>query len=100
MKSLRSSPKKELPPISANETDQTEKRRKRLTIFFISESQKSVSGPTEAVPEIGVSRIIGSELKEIITTQEEVRKLLSALDFRKSAGYDGIPTKLLKITAD
>ena len=52
------------------------------------------------MPEVSVSRIFGSELKEIITTQEEVRKLLSALDFRKSAGYDGIPTKLLKITAD
>ena len=102
MKSLRSSPKKELPPISANEAVARSdgEKAEAFNNFFISESQKSVSGPTEAVPEIGVSRIIGSELKEIITTQEEVRKLLSALDFRKSAGYDGIPTKLLKITAD
>ena len=94
MKSLRSSPKKELPPITANETVARSdgEKAEAFNNFFISESQKSVSVPTEAVPEIGVSRIIGSELKEIITTQEEVRKLLSALDFRKSAGYDGIPT--------
>ena len=77
-----------------------EKKRKRLTIFSFWKARSPNLGPTEAIPEIGVSRIIGSELEEIITTQEEVGKLLSALDLRKSAGYDGTTTKLLKITAD
>ena len=39
-------------------------------------------------------------LDNLTVTEVEVSKRLAALDFRKAAGDDGIPTKLLKTVAN
>ena len=51
------------------------------------------------MPDINYRHITATTLKGFHTTPEEVCKLLNDLDHKKSAGDDGIPTKLLKLVS-
>lgn len=71
-----------------------------LNRFFISQSQQSVSDPSETPPPIPLSPVDeNSSLNDIQVTKEEVYKLLAAVDTSKSPGADGVPSKVLKLAA-
>ena len=61
--------------------------------------KKSVGNPDQAIPRINCNPVINSSLKTCIITPEEVCRHLKALDDKKCAGDDGIPTRLLKVAA-
>ena len=71
-----------------------------LNQFFISQSQQSVTKDDEAIPPIQTHPNITTTLATIQTTAKEVENLLRDLDISKSPGFDGIPTRILKETAE
>lgn len=66
--------------------------------FFISQSLQSVSDGSEPMPPVNIPQVYDT-LETFTTTPEEVQKLLRCLDTSKSAGYDGLPTRILKEAA-
>ena len=66
--------------------------------FFISQSELSASTP-QALPHLPTSQVTDTELRGFSTNSQEVEQLLRCIDCRKSAGHDGIPSKLLKLAA-
>ena len=70
-----------------------------LNEFFTRQSQQSVSLEPEDIPPITTTPNITSPLQSLTSSPQEVEKLLSSLDTHKSAGFDNIPTALLKEAA-
>ena len=72
-----------------------------LNSFFISQSKQSVEGADrQPVPRIQYPTVTDNELTSLSATETQVANLLKGLDTTKSAGHDGIPTRLLKEAAD
>ena len=101
MKTLRISPRKEMPALNHDGKKLTSKleQAEAFNSFFISESKKSVSVDSEPVPDILLPTSGERELAQITTTPAEVEQLLGALNPCKAPGFDDIPTRLLKTTA-
>ena len=79
----------------SGQTNQAEEFNK----FFVSQSQKSVDPSTsQDLPQI-LSPPASTSLDALTATVPSVEKTLRQLDPRKSAGYDGIPTRILKEAA-
>ena len=68
-------------------------------LFFIQQSQQSVSNCNNEIPRINTTPTITSTLTNFKTTPTDVEDLLQQLDTSKSNGSDGIPTRLLKEAA-
>ena len=68
--------------------------------FFISQNKQSVTGTSNSVPTIAVPPVTSGTLTDLTATEEQVATLLHTLDTSKSAGYDSIPTKLLRLAAN
>lgn len=72
-----------------------------LNSFFVSQSQKSVEeADSNAIPPIQHPAVTDRGLSQFCTSADQVAVLLKALDTTKSAGHDGVPTRLLKEAAD
>ena len=101
MKCLKTSPHSTLPDLhhAGRTLSSPLEKATALNEFFITESQKSVGDPEQPMPDINYRHITTTTLKGFHTTPEEVCKLLNDLDHKKSAGDDGIPTKLLKLVS-
>ena len=101
MKCLKTAPRSDIPDLkySGQTLSSPFDKATALNDFFISESQKSVGNPNQAIPRINCNPVINSSLKTFATTPEEVCRHLKALDDKTCAGDDGIPTRLLKAAA-
>ena len=101
MKHLKTSPKQTIPDLctDTNIASSSIQKATILNEFFIRQSQQSVSLEPEDTPSITTTPNIPSPLQSITTSPQEVEKLLSSLDTHKSAGFDNIPTCLLKEAA-
>ena len=72
-----------------------------LNCFFIQQSEQSVAdSPRPTIPPIRTSPDITWTLHTITTSPEEVESLLKQLNSKKSPGHNGIPTRLLKESAN
>ena len=100
MKCLKTKPTADIPKL--NQGDQTFSTpleiATTLNTFFISESQKSVGNPSAQIPPINCPQP-NTTLTTFSTDAREVALLLHQLDPKKSAGDDGIPTRLLKLAS-
>ena len=68
--------------------------------FFVEQSRQSLHGCTGPPPPIHTPRVTDRTLQDVTATEVEVLELLRHIDTNKSAGPDGIPSILLKLTAD
>ena len=100
MRCLKVQPRGQIPTLHHNDDTYTSPTEKATALnrFFVLESQKSVGEPNEPVPDISTQEVNDNHLLNLETTPEEVESLLPSLDATKSAGDDGIPTLLLKVT--
>ena len=101
MTCLKSQPKVSMPDLEHNSQVLTSPVDKATALnnFFITESRKSVGDPDEPIPPIPLPKVNHTLLEGITTSPEGVESLLKSLDHTKSAGDDGIPTRLLKLVA-
>ena len=102
MSSLKASPKVDVPDICLNGNTVSDAAGKASAFndFFIAQNRLSVGDSSEDPPAIACPPVTSSFLETISTTPEEIATLLSSLDPLKSPGDDGVPTRLLKLTAD
>ena len=101
MKRLKVQQRKQLPDLHHNNVTHSTPADKATALneFFIAESRKSVGNSDEPIPPIVAPEVTDDHLTNILTTPEEVCTILRSLDSSKSAGDDGIPTRLLKEVA-
>ena len=102
MRCLTKPKKRAIPDLQHDQNVLTEPSAKAeaLNTFFISQSRQSVEGVDRAtVPPIHYPPVTES-LSYFSTTPDKVAALLKGLDPTKSAGDDGVPTRLLKEAAD
>ena len=101
VKVCKTSPKQTIPDLrtDTNRASSSIQKATILNELFIRQSQQSVSLEPEDTPSITTTPNITSPPQSITTSPEEVEKLLSSLDTHKSAGFDNIPTRLLKEAA-
>ena len=100
-KCLRKTTSKSIPDLKSGDADFTSPQTKAevLNEFFISQSQKSVQNVSDSLPSINVPAVSQNTLTELHADADSVGRILCNLDPAKSAGYDKIPTRLLKCAA-
>ena len=102
VRSLTSSTNTNLPPtvaVEGRDVSGQASQAEEFNKFFVSQSQKSVDPNTsQDLPQIRTPPA-STSLTAFTATVSSVEKALRDLDPRKAAGYDGIPTRILKEAA-
>lgn len=98
---LKKSPVRPIPGLIVDNQDVQDSQEKATALneFFINQSRQSVHNTPTVIPDIRIDPQPGPSLDKICTSPTEVETLLRALDTKKSAGYDGINTRVLKEAA-
>ena len=85
-------------PLTGGRLSSDSEKATLLNEYFISQCDQSTSA-SSSLPDIAAPPSL-KLLDNLTVTEVEVSKRLAALDVRKAAGDDGIPTKLLKTVAN
>ena len=102
IRSLRQQSSRSIPDLQLNNEAfvTPSSKAEALNTFFISQSRQSVEGTSEEIPVISTPRVSECTVDHFSTTPESLLPILKQLDPRKSAGFDNIPTRVLKHAAE